>query len=68
MTVVSMRVEYPYLAFGPKPGQKNVVIYATDLASAKACAVMLFKPSKKDLGLVHVHFVRDEPPITYSRS
>lgn len=64
---MTVRVEYPYLAFGPKPDQKNILIYATDLGSAKACALMLFKPAKKDLGLVHVHLVKNEPPITYSR-
>ena len=70
-TATTIRVEYPYLAFGPKVGQKNVLIYATDLGSAKRCAMMLFAPvAKKDLGLVHVHLVEsaDITPLTYSRT
>lgn len=66
---MTVRVEYPYLAFGPKAGQKNVLIYATDAYSAKCAALMLFAPvAKKDLGLVHVHLVEKEPTLTYSRS
>jgi hypothetical protein len=64
---MTVRVEYPYLAFGPKANQKNILIYATDLGTAKQAALLLFKPAKKDLGLVHVHLVRDEPPLTYTR-
>lgn len=64
---MTTRVEYPYAAFGPKPGQKNILIYATDAYAAKQAALMLFRPSKKDLGLVHVHLIKDEPPLTYTR-
>jgi len=68
---MTVRVEYPYLAYGPKEGQKNVLIYATDAYTAKRCALMLFAPvAKKDLGLVHVHLVEsaDITPLTYSRA
>ena len=64
---MTVRVEYPFVAFGPKPGQENILIYATDLYTAKQAALMLFRPSKKDLGLVHVHLIKNEPPLTYTR-
>ena len=64
-TVETVHVEYPYMAFGPKPGQKGVMIYATDLGAAKRAAMLLFRPSKKNVGLVHVHLVPNEPPLTY---